>query len=305
MTTKDSGRLFSKQEIVHFFQQLKSCGKTIRQAHAIIAYYGWRLKAGESWTDLGFEDEEAMRKATEIPQSTYYKYLKLGSGLRHLTLEQLQAIPPQNLEYLGSVSIALWPEHDWVTEASTLPPEELCELICKRNREIGDAREPMTRYNVSVPASSQKMIETAVKSFQERHNLASPGRALELLIADKFDRPSYMGALIWMRHRLLEFKAFLETEGIIEGDGGKPEINPAAYKLLEDIRTEFGEVYAQALATARTAASRKDQGRRRGAAAESSGQDGADEAEVGGMEGAEVDLPLVHVSDAVERQPGV
>lgn len=255
------------------------------KAHAIIAFCGWRLEAGESWGTLGYEDEEAMREATEIPQSTYYKYKKIGSALRHLTLEQLEAIKPRNLELLTSITIEVWPEYDWVGEAQCLDPNELCDLITKRNRSAGSSREPMTTYRESVPYSSQEMIKTAVKAFQEEHDLSSPGRALELMIADRFDRPSYLGALITMRRKLGEYKVLLQAEGVTDSKFHDP---------IDDLRIYCGEVYEKALANARTVKSSQDQREREcGPTAESSRPNGTEEKEVGGVEAAGGNLSVM------------
>lgn len=275
MTTEESGRPFSKQEILHFFKELKPVAPTLREAHARVAYYGWRLKSALAWNELGYEDEDAMRMALEIPESTWYAYIKIGSQLRHLKLEELQAIRPRNLQLLTNVTIEQWPEHDWVSEAKKLEPNDLADLITTRNRENGVNKEPMTHYRVKVPFSSQKMIETTVKSFQERHELSSPGRALELLIADQWDRPSYLVSVVKVYHRLAKLKELLDAKGIIDEE---------VHELLKDIRMECSEVYEAALSKARTMPSGEDQGRRRGAAAESRRQDGAEEAEVGRLE---------------------
>jgi hypothetical protein len=278
MTTDSSGRTFSKQEILGFFQQLKTVGKSIRKAHAVVAFCGWRIEANESWGDLGYEDEEAMREATEIPQSTFYKYKKIGSALRHLTLEQLEEIKPRNLELLTSITIEVWPEYDWVGEAQKLEPNDLAELITKRNHSAGSSREPMTTYRESVPYSSKEMIDAAVKSFQEKHDLATPGRALELLIADRYDRPSYLGALITIRRRLGELKVLLQSKGIEDTE---------VHDAVNDMRIYAGEVYQEALAQARTTKGGPDQReRQRGSAAESGRPNGAQEAEVESVEGA-------------------
>jgi len=295
----------SKQELLTFFRELKSAAKAYREALAKVAYYGWRIKENESWTDLGYEDEEAMRAAIDIPDSTWYKYTRIGGILRHLSLAQLEAIKPRNLDLLCQVPSELWPEHDWVGEARSLEPDALCELITARNRAHGNGREPMTVYRESVPFSSQQMIKECVKAFQEKHELASPGRALELMIADQFDRTSYLASIIKIRRMLAAFRETLKAAQCSCGCS-RPFLDLAIYNELDDIRIYAGEVCKEALEKARQG--KINTSRRPGAddsAAEPGGSDGVEEAEVGRVEESTGVVQSMRQPDETERRPSV
>jgi len=267
----------SKQELLRYAQELRAVGKRLREIYAIVAYYGWRLKSVEGWTVLGYDSEDSFRESVEIPSSTWYKYVRLGGMLSNLSLEELQSIRSRNLELLTQVTHELWPEHDWVEEARKLEPDAFCELIATRNRARGDAREPTTVYRETVPFSSQQMIKAAVEAFREKHDLASTGRALELMVADQYDRDSYLGAIIKLRRFLSELKVLLQTKGILDME---------VHDAVDSARYFAGAFCTQAIEAARKGTRHTGHGDGdNGDFTESSGESGTEEPEVGSVEG--------------------
>jgi hypothetical protein len=224
-----------------------------------------------------------MREAIDIPTSTWYKFVRLGGILRDLNLQEFEAIQTRNLELLSQVTLELWPEHPWVEEARTLAPDKLAELITERNHSNGNGYEPMTVYREKVPYSSQKMIRSALEAFRDEHELASTGRALELMVADQYDRPSFIGVYVKIRRMMDELAVVLQQEDIS---------NPRVNECVATIKAYVGEKCTQTIQAAREAKS-KSNGRegQHVSAAESSGPAGTATAEDAGVASTAGDLP--------------
>lgn len=217
--------------------ELRKAARSYKKSLAAIAWYGHRLQLADQWGAFQCEDEEAYRESLDVPRSTWYKHIRIGRALHNLSLEELQQIPTTNLELLSDLD----PEQiaAFVPDAKRLNATELAREITEFNQQLGKPYEPQTYVRYKVPVSSKSFLEEAVTEFQAKHNLASPGRALELMVADIHDRLNVMGALLQIRKDLEEAQLLLG------------EREPAVYSLLEQARSRAGEAYTQALSEAR------------------------------------------------------
>ncbi len=220
-----------------------------------------------------------MRLSLDIPEATYYKWVRISGLLPDLSLEEFEAIRVTNLELLTQIEQEQWHDYPWLEEARTLDAQALADRIASRNLANGNGREPMVYYREKIPYSSLKMIETAVEAFREKHDLTSTGRALELLIADKVTEPDIVLAdYVEIRRMLSDFGLLLQQECVV---------SLKVYNALDAIRSFVGEKYQKALSAARQGKSKPgNQPRQDGTAAEYSGSAGTDGEEVGGVEGS-------------------
>ena len=233
--------------------ELRKAAKAYKRSLAAIAYYGHRLQLADRWGEFQCEDEEAYRESLDIPRSTWYKHIRIGRALHNLSIAELEQIPTGNLELLSDLE----PEQivAFIADAKRLTYHELSGVITEFNQQCGKPYEPQTYVRYKVPVSSKTFLEEAVSEFQVKHNLASPGRALELLVADIHDRLNVMGALLQIRRDLEEAQQLLG------------EREPAVYSLLEQARSRAGEAYTQALSEARKGSGHKSNGNGHGHAA--------------------------------------
>ena len=193
--------------------ELRAAARDHRRASLRIAYWGWRLRfyLGEDWTPVGVENEEAYRKSLGIPQSTWYKLIRVGQALHRLSLRDMEQLSLSNAELLTRVDPALIMDFNWVHEAQTLDPTEFGRLVAQRHRRIGSDNQIYTYYRARMPLSSKDFIEETVAKFKDEHHLSSFGEALELMVADVHDRPNVMMAikqaytyLRWSRYKMAQ-----------------------------------------------------------------------------------------------------
>lgn len=171
-----------------FHRELQVAARALRTNLARIAYYGFRMRMCDGWTSLGLEPgprgEDEYREMLGIARSTYFKAVRIGQQLHQLSLADLEQIPTTNAELLIQVDPSIIHDFSWVSEAKSLPPKQMAELVTSRNRAVG-GKEPLSSVVVRVPFLAKKAIEEMLEGFQHRHELSSKGQALELLIADR------------------------------------------------------------------------------------------------------------------------
>lgn len=208
------------KELVALDQQVRQVAKTLRTSTMSLAHFGFRLRyqiegMGGDWAVLQMplrtsdgeriaQTEDEYRAALGVGRSTYYKALRIGESLRQLKLADMEQITVENAELLILVDPAIVPSFPWVEEAKVLSSHEFAIRVAQRNRKVGGAREPTTRFSVKVPITAKKFLEETVESFRLEHELATSGEALEMLIADVHDRPNIMVTLRTI-HQLVEW----------------------------------------------------------------------------------------------------
>ena len=199
--------------------KLRSAAQNYKRCLWEIAFYGYRLRAGNWYGELGFKNEEGYRESLDIPRSTYYKFVRLGEALQDLTIEEMQELSVGNAELLLQVDEKLMGSFPWVQEARTLSPGEFAEKITERNREIGSDKEPSQYYRLKVPFTAKAAIERTVSEFQAKHSLASPMQALEFIMADQIDRPNMLaicqGASLTIKNALVSLREIPDIEDVV------------------------------------------------------------------------------------------
>lgn len=183
------GEILSPEQtpVDEYHAELQTAARHYRYSLARIAYFGFRMRMSEGWTRFGLEPgprgEEAYRESLDVPRSTWYKAIRIGNALHQLSLEDLTRIPTTNAELLIQVDPAIWHERNWVSDAKTLKPKALGELVAERNKAVG-SREPLSTMVVKVPFLAKQAMEEMLESVQHKYELSSKGQALELMIAD-------------------------------------------------------------------------------------------------------------------------
>ena len=187
------------EPIEDYDAELRSAAKALRVSSMRIAFYGWRMKLSDGWTRFGLEPgprgEEAYCDSLGISRATWFRLVRVGQVLHQLPLADLERISVTNAELLLAVSPTIWHDFGWVHEARTLSSTQLAALVTERNKTAGDDREPLTLFTASVPFLAKQAINDMLDAFKDKNMLSSRGQALELLIADRCDRPNLLAAV--------------------------------------------------------------------------------------------------------------
>lgn len=193
--------------VYEYNEALCRAAKAYRMSTMHVAYYGHRMRMCEGWTEFGLEPgprgEEAYREQLGIPRSSYYRAVRIGQAFHQLTLEELEVLPIGNAEILLSVNPMIIGDYPWVHEARIMSGPDLAAIVSKRNKLIGDNREPLASMTFKVPLLARKSIEGMIETFQKRHELTSKSQAFEMLVADRHDQSNVLAAMSQAK-RLIE-----------------------------------------------------------------------------------------------------
>lgn len=177
------------QPVAEYHGELLRAAQNLRRSLYRIAYFGFRMRLSEGWTAFGHEPgprgEDSYRESLGIPRATYYKYVRIGQALHQVPLADLERIPVSNAELLIQVDPSIIHDFPWVSEAKTMEPTRMAELVTTRNKAAGKDQEPMITLAIRLPFLAKKAVEEMIESFQHRYELSSRGQALELMVADR------------------------------------------------------------------------------------------------------------------------
>ena len=195
------------QPIVEYHTELIEAARAFRMSSMRIAFFGFRMRLSDGWTAMGYEPgprgEEAYRESLGIPRSTWYKQVRIGQALHYLPLEDLERIPVGNAELLVHVDPSIQHNFPWVSEAKSLPADQLAVLVTSRNKQVGNDREPLVSMVFRIPSLAKSAVEEMIETFQHKHELSSKGQALEMLVAERHDRGNLL-ASVFRAKQLLE-----------------------------------------------------------------------------------------------------
>ena len=240
--------------VMEYHQELVQASKQLRTSLMCIAFYGFRIRLCEGWMAFGLESgprgEDAYREMLGVPRSTWFRYVRIGQFLHQLPLADLERIPVTNAELLMQVNPALMNDFEWVQEAKLLAPKALAELICSRNKAVGDEREPLSTLCLRIPFLAKRAIEEMLEAFQHKNELASKGQALELMVADLHNDSSLLASVDQARQLLAGVMASLTQKGATETE------ETAWVTMAREI---LDESYEKAVQTARSKTYRRNQ----------------------------------------------
>lgn len=191
---------------------LRRASLAYRRSTFEIGYYGAKMRLTQGWLALGYENEEAYRESMDVPRSTWYKAVRICMAFPDLTLADLQTFKINNLQMLLKVDKQLVAHYNWLDEARSLKPHKLAELVTERNRIIGSDKEPSSYYSVQMPFLAKRVVEQTVEAFQHKHDLLSPGQALEFLVVDRQDHRAFIADITRVRQLLRGIASGLQVK---------------------------------------------------------------------------------------------
>lgn len=186
----------TESEAKTFDQKIRRAVGEYHRSFAHLAFYGWRLKLANGFSEVGFADEYAYMTSLGVGKTRWFQAVAVGQALSSLPVEELEKIPTDQALLLLSVKPELKTQHPWVKEAQTDTYMELARKVEERNRLLpGPERVPMTPMSFRVAATAKSAIFTNLLAFQEKHGLSSVGQALEFIVADRATDTSILGEL--------------------------------------------------------------------------------------------------------------
>ena len=173
------------------------------RSFASLAYWGWRLKRINGYEAIGYSSEVDYYVSLGVSRPWYYHAVAIGQACAHMTEEELGDIPVGIAELMLSVRPEIRTTYRWADEAKILSYGQFARNVEERNRQIpGESKKPHAVLSIRVASVAKESVLERVEEFKIRHSLSSPGQALELMVAERWDSNNVLASLVEVRELL-------------------------------------------------------------------------------------------------------
>ena len=233
-------------------QHIRSAIRQHNVSFMHVAYYGWRLKLNNGFTELGYADEYAYMMSLGVSRSWWFEALAVGQALNSLPLEEIEKIPIGQAQLLLQIKPEVRTQYPWAKEAQQDSFRDLAKKIEARNALIpGPEKIPTTPITFRVAATAKEAICKNLESFREKHDLASIGQALEFAVADKTQDTNILAGLYEALKLMSGVRFALNKRSMAEErqwlDLATERVREAYKTLLQASREDGDAVYEEAI----------------------------------------------------------
>jgi hypothetical protein len=216
-----------------------------------IGYHAYALKKDNLFGILGFETEDQAREAAEVGESTWYANIRLAEQFSGVGEELFIKAKQANLKILADLPESKRLTEYWLRMAAT---DSIKVFQGKVDKEMegkaraSDGKEASTSLKVSMPVSRRNVIEMKLKQAAEEMGEQDTGRALEMILVERTEGVSLIGAITQAIEKIAEIKKL--------GDTGL-----SVSEVLEKTNAELDaivETFRQALEAARSHSEKTD-----------------------------------------------
>lgn len=199
-----------------------------------IGFNAHLMKRDNDFGILGFEDEDAARVASGVGRSSWYANIRLAEYFEGIDEETFCAAKQDNLSVMTDLPQSKRLDAEWLRLATDTPIKEFKKLVddeLNGRAKASDGKERSTNLKVSMPASRKTVIEEKLEQIAKDMGEKDQGRALELVLVERTEGVSLIGAMRQAIDRIAEVKklneslmspaeilerTFAELDGIVE-----------------------------------------------------------------------------------------
>ena len=168
-----------------------------------LAYWAWRLKRINGYEPIGYQSEAEYFNSLNVSRSWYYHAVAIGQACAHMSEEELGDIPVGIAELMLSVRPEIRTMYRWADEARNLTYGQFARNVEERNRQIpGVSKRAQAVLSIRVPAVAKESVLERMEEYKVRHSLSSPGQALELMVAERWESKNALASLAEVRELL-------------------------------------------------------------------------------------------------------
>lgn len=203
-----------KKEAKKRFDVIRKSGGLVQVNSLRIGFNAYALKRDNMFGILGFDDEDAARDAAGVGESTWYANIRLAEQFNGVTEELFCAMKQANAKALADLPESKRLTEYWVRMAAQDSIKEFAEKVDKEmegKARASDGKEASTSLKVSMPVSRKNVIEMKLKQVAEEMGEQDQGRALELLLVERTEGVSLIGAMTQAITQIAEIKKLADS----------------------------------------------------------------------------------------------
>jgi hypothetical protein len=168
-----------------------------------LAYWAWRLKRINGYEAIGYQSEAEYFVSLNVSRAWYYHAVAIGQACAHMSEEELGDIPVGVAELMLSVRPEIRTMYRWAEEAKLLSYGQFARNVEERNDQIpGVSKKAQAVLSIRVPAVAKEAVLERMEEYKVRHSLSSPGQALELMVAERWESKNALASLAEVRELL-------------------------------------------------------------------------------------------------------
>ncbi len=138
-----------------------------------------------------------------VSRAWYYHAVAIGQACAHMSEEELGDIPVGVAELMLSVRPEIRTMYRWADEAKILSYGQFARNVEERNGQIhGESKKAQAVLSIRVPAVAKEAVLERMEEYKVRHSLSSPGQALELMVAERWESKNALASLVEVRELL-------------------------------------------------------------------------------------------------------
>lgn len=203
-----------KKEAKKHFDAIRKSGGLVQVNSLRIGFHAYALKRDNMFGILGFDDEDAARDAAGVGESTWYANIRLAEQFNGVSEELFCAMKQANAKALADLPESKRLTEYWVRMAAQDSLKDFAEKVDKEmegKARASDGKEASSSLKVSMPVSRKNVIEMKLKQVAEEMGEQDQGRALELLLVERTEGVSLIGAITKAVTQIAEIKKLGET----------------------------------------------------------------------------------------------
>ena len=190
-----------RAQVLESGRVLVESNTTLRNISKQIAWHGAfieHLSEQGSWGVLGFANQHEFRIAKGFSRSNWYRLVAIGLKFQKLDRDTYLAMSTENAERLGIEKEDVRYDAENLRAAAEMKATEFADyLVTKGAHAEGKSKsEKWAEMSFKMRAEQKKVIQEGLKGWMEEHEITDEVYALELLVAEYRDRPTFVGFIL-------------------------------------------------------------------------------------------------------------
>jgi hypothetical protein len=189
-----------KAEAKRHFSAIKKAADDESTSSMLIGWHAYMLKKEGLFGMLGFDSEDAARKAAGVGRSTWYSTIRLAEAFQGLEETTYVSMKLANAQALSDLPESKRLSREWVRMAGSMSIEDFqakVDEVMEGKAKASDGKERGVVLKMPIPASAKDVIQSGLEEYAESIGIpkADTGKALELLVVEKSGQPSLIEAI--------------------------------------------------------------------------------------------------------------
>jgi hypothetical protein len=174
---------------------------TLRNVSKLIAWHGGfieHLADQGSWGVLGFTNQHEFRIAKGFSRSNWYRLVAVGARFQKLDRDSYLAMSTENAERLGLEKENVRYDSENVRAAADMKASDFADYLVTKiaHAEGKPKQEKWAEMSWKMRDAQKKVIQEGLKGWMAELELTDEVYALELLVAEYRDRPTFVGFVL-------------------------------------------------------------------------------------------------------------